>query len=159
MTVLKIQTNGKLVRKGLENLKADVPRIGRIRIHLALFHAMQRLKKPGKKPKHPIPWDSIRQQRAFFASGGFGGGIPHKRRGDYQRGFRIRQIPKGSELSNPSKATKYVGGDARGKRHSRIHVKTHPLIRDEVDKEVKKLPPAIVQHLKIVARQKGFQVK
>jgi hypothetical protein len=34
--------------------------------------------KPGK-PKYPIRWTSERQRRAFFASNGFGRGIPTKR--------------------------------------------------------------------------------
>lgn len=159
MPVLKVQTNARMVRKGLEQLRAEVPKVGRSRMYSALVRVLNRLKKPGKKPKRPIPWDSIKQMRAFFASNGFGGGIPHKRRGAYQKGFRIKAIPQGHELSNTAKGAKYVGGNARGVRRSRIHVGTWPLVRDEVDKEVAKLPSAVVQHLKIVARQKGFQVK
>jgi hypothetical protein len=159
MARIKVQANGRLVRQGLENLKGDVPRIGRLRLFHAMTRVLQRLKKPGKKPRNPIPWDSIRQRRAFFASNGFGGGIPHRRTGDYQRGFRIRRIARGYELLNPSRAAPFVGGDARGNRRSRIHAGRWPLIRDEVDKEVKKLPSAVVQHLQIVARQRGFRTK
>jgi hypothetical protein len=159
MPILKVQTNAKLVRKGLEDLKAEIPKISRARMYSALLRAQQRLKRPGKKPKYPIPWDSIRQRKAFFASDGFDGGIPHLRRGLYQKAFRIRRLSAGHELSNMSKGAKYIGGDARGKRWSRIHEGTHPLVRDEVDKEVAKLPSAVVEHLKTVARQKGFQTR
>lgn len=143
----------------MENLRAEVPKIGQHRIYYALGRAMHRLKKPGKKPKRPVPWVSIRQRQAFFASNGFGGGIPHRRRGSYEKGYRIRQIPRGHELSNPTRGAKHIGGSARGTGQSPIHHGIWPLMRAEVDKEVAKLPSAVVQHLKIVARQKGFQVK
>ena len=159
MPILKVTSNAKLVRRKLENLKAEVPKVGSHRIYEALARAMKRLKKPGKKPKRPIPWVSLIQMQAFFASEGFGGGIPHKRRGIYQKGFRIRKVSKGYELSNLSKGAKYVGGDARGKGQSPIHRGNYPLMRDEVDREIKKLPAAVIQQLKIVAKQKGIQIK
>lgn len=151
---LAITTDGKLVRKSRESLKSDPIKIAKERMFHALTRAVKVLKKPGKKRKGKVPWDSIKQQRAFFASGGFGGGIPHKRKGAYQKGFKILRISKGHELANKGKSTEFVGGNAKGKRLSRIHTKTHPLIRDVVDKEIKKLPNAVIQHIKVAAKQK-----
>jgi len=159
MPILKVQSNAKVVRKGLESLRQEPPKISRARIYQALSNAQRRLKKPGKKRTYPIPWVSIKQMRAFFASEGFGGGIPHRRRGFYQRGFQIRALKNGHELSNTSKGAAHIGGNARGIGQSPIHKGVYPLIRDEVDKEVKKLPQAVVSHLKMAARQKGFKVK
>ena len=159
MPILKVETNAKIVRKGMESLKVEPPKIARARMYDALVRAMRRLKRPGKKRTYPIPWVSIKQMRAFFASNGFGGGIPHVRKGLYQKGFRIRRLPNGHELSNTSRGANFIGGNARGKGQSRIHQGFYPLIRDEVDKEVKKLPSAVIDHLKIVARQKGLKTK
>lgn len=159
MPSLKVQSNAKIVRKGLEALKVEPPKIARARMYDALLRAQRRLKQPGKKAIHPVPWVTIKQKRAFYASEGFGGGIPHVRRGLYQKGFRIRKIANGHEFSNASKGARFIGGNARGRGQSPIHVKTHPLIRNVVDKELEKLPNAVVDHLKVVARQKGFTVK
>jgi hypothetical protein len=35
-----------------------------------------------------VPWASLKQQRAFFASNGFGGGIPHRRTGAMIKGWK-----------------------------------------------------------------------
>jgi hypothetical protein len=159
MPILKVQTNAKMVRKGLEDLRAEIPKVGRARMYDALFRAMQRLKKPGKKPKYPIPWDSIRQMKKVIAMLRKRNNLPYKRTGAYQRAYRIRRLQAGHELSNPAPSAKYVGGTGRGERRSRIHAGRWPLMRDEVDKELLKLPSAVVQHIKIVARQKGFQTR
>ncbi len=39
-------------------------------------------------PSYPINWDSGRQRRAFFATNGFGGGIPHVRNGGLPRSWQ-----------------------------------------------------------------------
>lgn len=159
MPILKVQTDARLVRQGLESLRREMPRIGRARMYYALQRAVHRLKQPGKKPTYPIRWDSIRQRKAFFATDGFGGGIPHRRTGAYQKGYRIRALPQGHEVINTVPGAQFVGGTARGTRQSRIHQGRWPLLRNEVDKELSKLPNAVIDHLKVVARQKGLNVQ
>jgi len=39
-------------------------------------------------PSYPIHWDSKRQRDAFFATNGFGGGIPHQRDGEVPDSWR-----------------------------------------------------------------------
>lgn len=39
------------------------------------------------KPKYPIQWQSERQRKAFFATNGFGGGIPYRRTGKLTRSW------------------------------------------------------------------------
>lgn len=41
------------------------------------------------QPKYPIRWKSERQRRAFFATDGFGKGIPYQRTGGLQRSWRV----------------------------------------------------------------------
>lgn len=40
--------------------------------------------------KHPIMWTSEKQRRAFFATNGFGRGIPTKRMGGIEDGWEVR---------------------------------------------------------------------
>lgn len=46
----------------------------------------------GEPPTYPIPWVSERQKRAFFASNGFGGGIPHERNGALPDSFEEAEV-------------------------------------------------------------------
>jgi hypothetical protein len=92
------------------------------RVRQAMEGAQGELQVPAPKPKYPIKWDSERQRRAFFATGGFGRGIPTKRTGEYIGGFRVvKKELRSYSLVNRVPYTKYVGGNAYGKRQSRIH--------------------------------------
>lgn len=69
---------------------------------------------PGK-PHYPIRWKSERQRRAFFATNGFGRGIPTRRTGDMVRRWKVKTIftADGGEISasNDSPYVRYVQGD------------------------------------------------
>jgi hypothetical protein len=157
MPVIKTQTNARLVRQGLEDLKREIPRVGRARMYGALFRVMQRMKKAGKRMTYPVKWASIRQRKKVMALLRKNNNLPYRRTGVYQKAYRIRRLPQGHELSNPLSRAKFIGGDARGNRQARMHQGRWPVLRDEVDKELQKLPSAVVEHLKLVARQKGFK--
>lgn len=66
------------------------------------------------KPSYPIQWQSDKQRRAFFATDGFGGGIPHVRTGAYQQGWSVTYTVGGLQITvivqNASPGAKYVGG-------------------------------------------------
>lgn len=87
-------------------------------VALDMQKAMQ---EPGQKPSYPIQWDSERQRRAFFATDGFGGGIPHRRTGEYENSFKIEQLPDGVKFFSDSAALPFVGGNAFGLVRSGIH--------------------------------------
>src|SRR5690349_11752070 len=59
-----------------------------------------RMQEEGKPIQYPVQWDSERQRRAFFATKGFGKGIPYRRTGRYRLGWRISNQPFGAKLSN-----------------------------------------------------------
>jgi len=64
---------------------------------------------------YPILWTTIRQQVAFFASNGFGRGIPTGRTGDTASGWRKRIVDKGggvfvASITNNKPAAKFVYG-------------------------------------------------
>lgn len=62
-----------------------------------------------------LRWKSERQRRAFWATNGFGKGIPYERTGDLQAGYRITAIDDGSggilEVTNNVPYARFVVGD------------------------------------------------
>lgn len=71
--------------------------------------------KPGKA-KYPIQWTSEKQRRAFFASDGFGKGIPTKRTGALSDAWVVTFLPGTGafafrvRIANTNPASKYVFG-------------------------------------------------
>lgn len=69
---------------------------------------------PGR-PVYPIRWKSLRQRRAYFASGGFGRGIPTRRTYKLLQGWKVvyQQTATGGmvTLSNPIPYMRFVQGD------------------------------------------------
>lgn len=153
----------ELKRQGLENLAKEIPVIGAQRIYEALKRAQDQLKQPGKRVTYPIHWDSERQRRAYFASEGFGRGIPTHRTGAYERGWTIRRNPSsaraqaGYSLVNRSPYARYVGGSAYGEGQSSIHRGRWIMVRTVVEKAVAGLPRSIEDHIGMVARREGLK--
>jgi hypothetical protein len=157
MTQLTIKVDGELVRKGLQDLSAEIPKIGRRQIYDVMVRIRNKMRKPGQHPNYPIQWDSEKQRRAFFATDGFGRGIPSRRTGGYAAGWNIdRAEPNGYVISNSKSYTKYVGGDAYGQVHSGIHAGRWNVLRDVADEEVEKLPEDIEKEIVMVARRNGL---
>lgn len=71
---------------GLERLQEAFKRLPE-ELHIELMDAMEDslellhepVSHPGTRPQPPIAWDTLKQRRAFFLSGGFGRGIPTRR--------------------------------------------------------------------------------
>jgi hypothetical protein len=73
---------------------------------------------PGRV-KYPIQWTSDRQRRAFFASNGFGAGIPYRRTNALARGWNIQAHRKGDGrtdivIDNYAKYARFVVGTLSG---------------------------------------------
>lgn len=83
-------------------------------------------------PSYPIDWQTEKQRQAFFASDGFGGGIPHKRKGSQNKWSVNLTASQGRviiDLSNPLPQAKYIwGGFIERTRDSqqRMHVGRWP---------------------------------
>ena len=73
------------------------------------------------KPHYPIVWQSERQRRAFFATNGFGRGIPTERSGKLQAEWKVRQrtTSTGGSISfdNDTSYSPYVQGDQMQDMH------------------------------------------
>lgn len=116
------------------------------------------MKQPGSKPTYPIQWDSDRQRKAYFASNGFGGGIPTRRGREYIKGWQVIRTEAGYDVGNPLTHAKYIGGTARsGRTQSKIHRGRWPLFVDAVTKYLGKLPKAVRNGIKTIARHEGFR--
>ncbi|MFH0938248.1 MAG: hypothetical protein V1899_03070 [Planctomycetota bacterium] len=160
MTTLSIQVKGAQMKaQALENLDAEIPTIGAQRIYAALLKAQALMKTAGKPIRYPVNWDSERQRRAYFASDGFGAGIPYRRTGAYEKGWYIRRNPRpsraqdGYSLIHGSPIAKYIGGDAYGNRQSNIHRNRWVMVRDTMEKAVRGLPQDIAEHIGMVSRR------
>lgn len=149
----------KVVRKGLENLRTKWPLVSRQRLYDAAREIVRRMKKPGKNITYPVQWDSDKQRRAYFATDGFGHGIPYTRTGKHQAGWKVLKTKAGDYIAvNKSLVAKYISGGADGLGQSKIHEGRWTLLRDAVDIVVRRLPKAVRNSLAIVARREKLKV-
>lgn len=84
--------------------------IGRLR-----GRVLGRLKVNPGKPHYPIRWKSEKQRRAFFASDGFGGGIPSTRTGKLLASYDVVVIDTNGggvlSITNSDPKARFVVGD------------------------------------------------
>lgn len=74
---------------------------------------------PGKV-KYPIEWTSERQRRAFFATDGFGSGIPYQRTGKLAEMWVIEVRGNALVIENKSAIAKYVYGSLAQNRNAAL---------------------------------------
>lgn len=149
------------LRMGMKNLSETLPRLADETILEALNHALDELRKPGASVTYPINWDSEKQRRAFFATNGFGKGIPYKRTGKLNRSWRITRAsdsPQGRRygyytIQSSLSYAKYVQGNARGGQQSNIHKGRWKLFVDIVRAAIGKLSGEIRSKLYIGGRK------
>lgn len=83
---------------------------------------------PGK-PNYPIQWQSEKQRRAFFATDGFGGGIPHVRTHDLSKAWMIVKTATGGDIvvqiANPRPEAKFVYGSLSYTNPGRFQQRMH----------------------------------
>lgn len=147
--------SAQLVRQGLEDLGREIPRIGRKRIYEAMKRAQAILRIPKSRPRSPIQWDSVRQRKAFFASDGFGRGIPTRRTGRSLK-WEISPTGTGYTLRNSADHARYPYGLHDGSGQSRIFAADYPLFSEVVENEIEGLPEDIEQHITWYGRDRGF---
>jgi hypothetical protein len=134
---LSVTTNAQIVRKGLEDLAAEVPKIGRLSIYRAM--------------------ETIAKRMRFYWTKNTPAELPsYKRTGDLSRGYTIEKLTNGYRILNRTKYTGFVVGNAYGLGQAKVHRYRHPLMRDVVDQEVTRLAPEIQNSIGIAARRKGF---
>ena len=148
--------NAEIVRSGLEDLEAEIPLVGRKQLRDTLNRALKRLRKPGRKSNSPVQWDTKKQRRAYFATEGFGRGIPTRRTNEYVQAWQIIKTENGYMLTNPLPQAKFIGGGPFGGGQSRIHQDRWELFREVFVEETENLKEEVQEQVRIVAQAKGF---
>ena len=135
MTQLSIEVKGaELVRKGLQDLSAEIPKIGRLQIYQTEQAIVRRMK------MYPPPLAASTYIRTYALQGG----------------WTITPNTNGYTTRNDTPYTKYVVGNAYGLEQAWMHVGRWQLLRDVQDEEVAKLPDEIEKEISAVARRVGL---
>jgi hypothetical protein len=108
-----------------------------------------RMMEEGKPVQYPIQWDSERQRRAFFATKGFGRGIPYRRTNRYRLGWRLSNQPFGASLANRRPAGA-IGGTTSGWQ-SKIHRGRWNHLLTVLFEELSKVPTDVSNRLRVEA--------
>lgn len=105
------------------------------------------------RPKYPIEWQSERQRRAFFATDGFGRGIPYRRTGRVQASWQVNSRLEDTQgrvvLENIDPKAIYVQGDIVQRMHL---VSGWPQVDDVVARYDVQLADMVVQSWDDVVR-------
>jgi len=105
----------------IRNTKRDVARDFDVRRRPVDQKALTWLRFTPAKPHYPIIWQSERQRRAFWATNGFGKGIPTQRSGKLQASWFVNQTVTGSggelRFDNFAPYATYVQGDQQQDMH------------------------------------------
>ena len=131
--------NAELVRTGLQNLAAEIPRIGKMQIYRTEQAIVRRMKEYwtiGRPPELP----------SYVRTGRLAGG------------YFISPTSNGYKVTNEVPYTKYVVGNAYGLEQAWMHAKPgrHQLFRDVTEEEIDKLPAEIEQEITLAARRSGL---
>lgn len=148
--------NAEIVRQGLENFGAEVPKVGRQRLYLTMLRIKTRLSKAPPKSSGPVNWDSPKQRRAYFATDGFYGGIPYRRRGTYERAWIIQRVDDGYKLFNDFLMAVHITGDIYGRGQSRIHADRWPMFKTVSFEEMRDLPDELFADVEKAKKKSGL---
>lgn len=148
--------SAKMVRQGLEDFAAEVPKIGRQRIWTMMQEARSILATPGQPISYPVNWDSEKQRRYVIAMLRGQNNLPYNRTGRLPGAWKIERIGDGYRLYNPEDAAVYVYGNYEGARQSRIHQGRHPVMQEVLEERITNLPPQIEEEITYYARKVGL---
>jgi hypothetical protein len=137
MRIITLRTTKKikLVRQGLENLRAEIPKVAKSRMWAAMLLIRRKLfytqTRPPRRPKQ-------KYIRTFTL----------------MRGYRIgKSSPTSYFFKSTAPYTVYVIGGARGEGQATIHSGRWPLMRDVVEWVMARLPKSVAQGIRLVSRK------
>jgi len=135
-------------RINLPEIVEKVRRAGDKSLKEVADNIRRRMSETGKPVTYPIQWDSEKQRKAYFASDGFGHGIPYKRQGHYEKGWVVNAMPNGYELSNAHPAGA-IGGMPDSGWQSKIHKGRWNYLPKVFAEEVVTLIPSLLENLRV----------
>lgn len=137
---ISIKVDGELVRKGLQDLGMEIPKIGRSQLRFTSERIVRRMQAyPPERPRQK-----------------------YKRTGRLFRSWKIDNSQDRYTIENTA-AKKgrlyghFVIGNAYGTGQAWMHRGRWLLLRDVVEQELEKLPDDVLEKIMLVARRKGFQ--
>ena len=149
-------TGAEVVRQGLQDLNAEIPRIGRKGIYDKMRGVLTRLRQPGAPSTSPVNWDSEKQRRFVLAKLSAEDNLPYRRTGHIPRAWELVPLPLGYRLENSQDASVYLYGNYEGLRQSSIHEGRWPIFHDLVDAAIEDMPQDIESQISFYGRSKGF---
>ncbi len=112
------------------------------------------MQRAGLPIRYPVDWDSEKQRKAFFATDGFGRGIPYNRTGAYERGWTYSAISNGHQVANIGHNAMFLSGNpsgapigVSGKLQSNIHRNRWRLIKPVLDAVLARLPENLLKSI------------
>ncbi len=139
MVALSIITNAALVRQGLQNLRSEIPKIGRRKI----YDAMNRITR--KMEAYPAE----RASQKYVRTGRLG------------RSWKVKRLDNGYIISSDARKrgrsySRYVVGTSYGTGQAWMHVGRWQKLRDVAEEEIAGLPPEIEREINMVSRRVGL---
>lgn len=147
--MISIVTNALETARKIRHVISNSPTAAMDVLSDTVKRIQSRLNETPKPVSYPLDWDSDLQRMAFFASNGFGGGIPHTRSGDTTW---TMTSPFGNEIDlfAPHPAGAAFGMPSWNWWRSKIHRPNWPDLREILTDELATLPASILERLKVV---------
>jgi len=152
--MFQIKITGSM-RSGLMGLFGKMKKTLEYSLWLAALNIRDEMQEPGKPISYPVQWDSTKQRKAFFATDGFGRGIPTKRSGQAVGAWKAIRIQDGAEVSNPLSHIMFISG----KRQSRIHRGRWKLFHIAIESVLRSLPKSLRDRLIVTIQEQGFETR
>jgi hypothetical protein len=156
---LSVQVRGQLVRKGLQDLTAEIPLVGRQQMRTVAERIKRRMQTYPDEPEG----QSVAETHSVLGTVFKTARGRYRRTGLLGRSWVIEQLPdnKGYKISNNAARKgrpypQFVVGDAYGLRQAKIHQGRWNLFRDVTERETARLPQDITEQISLVARRRGF---
>lgn len=112
--MINITTNIQDVIKRFKALPGQINRAVLTTLDRANEEVVFMMQKEGAPVQGKLDWDSPEQQKAFFASDGFGEGIPYQRNHGYINAYQTRAIEGGVQIENVGHAALMIAGSPSG---------------------------------------------
>lgn len=146
---MKIFTNIRTVAKKIKYMATQSPEAAMEVFMDAAERIKSRMNERKTKTDYPVTWDSERQRRAYFATNGFGAGIPYSRTGNTTWSIS-KPFENEIDLFAPHPAGALFGTPTANWWRSKIHLETWPDLKAVLTEELNTWPAELFKKLKIV---------
>jgi hypothetical protein len=150
---LQVKHNIQLVRRGLENLREALPKIGKARMDETAVEIARRMAKPGKKMTYPAKWASAKQRiKVIIMIMKKQGFLPYVRTHAHERGWKVERNTRGAKVYSNTRGNKQIYGTMRNAQQADMFAGRWPILRVVYDAVVAGLPKKVKESLRKVPR-------